>query len=264
MKLVKALLKKVEKIKSDVYRLTAESPFLAENSLPGQFLHVHAGGSVILRRPFSVHQVSGDKVSVLFRVRGKGTLALSKFREGEILDILGPLGKGFKYDENISSYGRIVFLAGGIGAAPLVFLSEEIRKLQKEQEKDRGVVILGAQTKEDILCEKEFRETGFNVMVATEDGSAGFKGTGVAMFGSMFSGEELKQLKLRVYACGPAQMFKTLFEVIAPYPGIECEASFEQVMGCGMGVCMGCAIHTKYGYRYVCKDGPVFNIREVY
>lgn len=261
MRKIKAPVKKIERITHDVYRLCVTSLFLAKKASPGQFVHINVGPSVFLRRPFSVHKVSKSDVYILFRIKGRGTLALSQFKKGDTLDMLGPLGKGFNYRKALKSYDRIILLGGGMGVAPLMFLAEKIKKYVKRAF-PKNAVLLGAKTKNEILCERGFKKLGMDVGVATEDGSKGFKGMVVELLK-----EELKKnngIRTKIYVCGPREMFRALAEALKKYPRTECEVSYEQFMGCGMGICLGCAIRSKQGYRRVCKDGPVFNIKDIY
>lgn len=241
----------VRKIKSDVFCLSFVSPHLAKNSLPGQFLHVYPGKTV-LRRPFSVHKVDKDTVGILFRIKGKGTEVLSAYRKGDILNVIGPLGNGFSCGKS----GELdILAAGGIGVAPLLFLAETLAKNKKP------IVILGAKNKTQILCEKEFNDLGCEVFIATEDGSRGKKGTVVELLKDIIPAQNGKS-KVNIYACGPAAMFFEASKVIPK--NIDCQVSFEQFMGCGIGTCCSCIVETKQGYRKVCKDGPVFNIKDIW
>ena len=164
VKELKVKVKNLERIKPDVFLLTLVSPYLAKNSLPGQFVHLYVKPA-ILRRPFSVHSVSNNKVHVLFKLKGKGTKALSRCKKGDTLNVIGPLGKGFDYKGEAEQ--KNILLAGGIGVAPLVFLARRIHK---------PVVLLGFKTKSEVLCDKEFKKIGCKVHIATEDGSRGEKG----------------------------------------------------------------------------------------
>jgi len=126
MKLIKGAVKKVEKIKEDVYLLSFSSPYLAKKSAPGQFLHIKIDPATLLRRPFSVHKIRGNDIFILFRIRGKGTNLLSQYKKGNYLDILGPLGNGFNYSKSIKRNCQHVIVAGGMGVAPLIFLGEKL------------------------------------------------------------------------------------------------------------------------------------------
>ncbi len=244
--------KRINKIKPDVFLLSFDSAFLAKNSYPGQFLHIKII-KTILRRPFSIHYVQGSSVYVLFRIRGRGTKILSDYKPGAKLSVIGPLGQGFclcgREDKNI-------LLAGGLGVAPLVFLADKLKKTNP-------TVILGAKDKNDLLCVDEFKKKGCKVMVASEDGSKGHKGLVTDLLKKILTAYGSGGT-INIYACGPEAMFKEIKKLINKAAcRINCQVSFEQFMGCGLGVCCGCTIETKKGYKKVCKDGPVFNINDV-
>jgi len=280
MKLLKVPVKKIRKIKKDIYLLSFTSYYLAKKSLPGQFLHIKVDSSTILRRPFSVHRVAGNDIFVLFKIRGKGTHLLSQYRKGDFLDIIGPLGNKFNYHFIASprqlpnEYKRLrILMAGGIGVAPLVFLGEKVKRSpvtghplkslsSHGASKSQVLVLLGAKTKRDILCKEDFKKLGYKVLVATEDGSIGFKGTVIELLKKTLSTMDWG-LSTKIYACGPKEMFLKLTRVLRNYPEVECEISFDQFMGCGVGICYACTIDTLDGPKRVCRDGPVFNLRKI-
>lgn len=262
MKRIKVPVRKIERIREDVYRLVFTSGALASRSVPGQFLHIYPSPVLTLRRPFSIHRVSGDDLHILFRLRGKGTAILSGRKKGDILDIIGPLGNGFTC-KNAAAYDHIFFCAGGMGVAPLVFLAETISKKLNKKNKTAVSAILGAAGRKELLCADDFKRAGAKVITVTDDGSCGTKGTCTARLQKELRQARQNCIRVKVYACGPAAMFESLAPVIRSFPGIECEVSYEQFMGCGIGVCMGCVIETKRGYRRVCKDGPVFDLQDV-
>lgn len=275
----KELVVKVEAVKAlkkDVFLLKFTSPFIAQNAHPGMFIHVKIP-QTILRRPLSIHKVNGVHVFLLFRVRGKGTKVLSQCKQGDKLNILGPLGKGFKYDRQRATSNLRILLAGGLGVAPLMFLAQELKK-QTQDKKQKGVVLLGAKSKNELLCEAEFKNLGYKVYVATDDGSKGLKGSVIDLLKKLLTpypfpspqcsiqaGPPMAEpLNADIYACGPEEMFKGIFNIIKNKPGFSAQVSFEQFMGCGLGICCGCTIETKDGYKKVCHDGPVFNLENIY
>lgn len=240
--------KNIKKIKAGIFILSFESTYFSKNSYPGQFLHIKVA-KAILRRPFSIHHVSGDVVYVLFRVRGRGTKTLSEYKAGDKLNIIGPLGRGFCLCN--ANCTKNILIGGGLGVAPLVFLAAKLKKC-------KPTVFLGAKDKQDLLCEEDFKKLGCKVKVATEDGSKGMKGTVV----DLLKKESFKSAS--IYTCGPKEMFVQMHKVLKKKPNVNCQVSFEQFMGCGLGVCCACTIQTKYGYKKVCKDGPVFNIKDIW
>ncbi len=249
MNQVHAKVQGVERIRQDVFLLKLYAPSIASCALPGEFLHVKVASFPLLRRPFSIHRVTDRSIYILFKVRGKGTRLLAKKRKGEYLDVIGPLGRGFSY----SGDERIAIVTGGMGVAPFLFLLDKWAFTHT-------TVLIGAKTKKDVLCEREFLDRGAEVIVATEDGSRGFKGTVVDLLKEFLS----SRLKMPscIYTCGPKQMFAGILKVLRRYPLIRCEASFEQFMGCGMGFCHACVVRSRQGYRRVCKEGPVFDLRD--
>ncbi len=239
----------IQKVNSDVFLLSFgfSSAFKA---LPGQFLHINlCDERIVLRRPFSIHGVFGKKVQILFRAKGRGTSVLSQKKKGDSLKVLGPLGNGFSVGREKESS---IFIAGGMGVAPLLFLAQ---KLSKQDMKER-IVLLGAKKKSELLCVRDFQKLGYAVGVATDDGSLGFRGSVVDLLFRDCTG--LLQEGAFLYGCGPLAMLKNLAERIKLYPQVRCEVSFEEFMGCGLGVCKACAVETKRGIFYACKDGPVF------
>ena len=268
MKLLKAKVNSISRVTSNVYRIGISSPLLARKSLPGQFLHIKLEDKrVLLRRPFSIHRVDRTVVYILFKRRGVATDILSNLKKGASLDVLGPLGNGFSYFGDTawrkSIKENIMLVAGGIGVAPLVFLAQKINALRGTDYKPPILTFLGARAKSEVLCEGDFKRLGSKVRVATDDGSMGFKGTATDLLKNQLR-TKICQLKAYVYACGPQDMLRSLSAVLKKFPGLVCEASFEQFMGCGIGVCYGCVIESKAGYKKVCKDGPVFNLRDIY
>jgi dihydroorotate dehydrogenase electron transfer subunit len=264
-KQLRVTIESLKQLKPAIYLLGLRSPYLVKTAQPGQFLHVKVDEEVtILRRPLSIHKVSGNTVYLLFRVRGRGTRILSHCRPGMVLDVIGPLGNGFNVPRRRYQLPRIL-VAGGMGVAPLIFLGEKLRKSQATSHKSQNLVLLGAKNKNEILAEKEFKKLGFEVRIATDDGSRGFKGTVTDLLKNFLAvSSKVKKPAADVYACGPKEMLFEIGKVLKRYPAINCQVSFEQFMGCGLGICCSCAIETKAGYKKVCYSGPAFNLREIY
>ncbi len=249
----------VSRLKPDVYLLSFFSAYLARQSRPGNFIHLKIAPA-ILRRPFSIHRIKKNRVDILFRVRGRGTKILSRYRRGAVLDIIGPLGKGFRLSRPAAAN---ILVSGGMGVAPLVFLAERINKAQTGKVKTRNLVLLGAKNKKALLAAAEFARLKFKTAVATDDGSDGFKGSVVDLLTNRLSAVR-HQPSANIYACGPKAMFLEMAKVLRQCPRVNCQVSFEQFMGCGIGACCGCSIETKQGYKKVCKDGPVFNLKDIW
>jgi dihydroorotate dehydrogenase electron transfer subunit len=263
MKQLKVKVAFLKKLKTNIYLLVFKSPYIAENAKPGQFLHIKVDDKLtILRRPLSIHRISADTVYLLFRVRGKGTKLLSQCKKGDTLDIIGPLGNSFDYSQLNTHNSRLILVAGGMGVAPLIFLAEKLMEIRNSKFEIRNLVLLGAKNKREVLAEQEFKKLGCKVYIATEDGSKGFKGTVTGLLKRLLA-MRYGPCTVRIYACGPKEMFSEIAKVIKPYPNINCQVSFEQFMGCGLGICCGCTIETKDGYKKVCYDGPVFDINKI-
>ena len=222
-------------------RLTGDSSGIVGS---GEFVGIALDGKY-LRRPISVHDCDGESFTIVYKVVGEGTKALSLMQPGATLDILTGLGKGF---DTGACPSRALLLGGGVGTAPLYLLAKELRAQGKEV-----TVVLGFNTAAEVMLTREFEDLGTTVYVATMDGSAGTKGfvTDVLRIKGI--------LYDYFYACGPKPMLKAVCSAV-PGPG---EVSLEERMGCGAGFCYGCTVQTTHGPRRVCKDGPVFKKEEL-
>ena len=252
----KATVIRVEQFSQKNYRLTLEAPEIAGRAKPGQFVMVRTGvgKDPLLRRPFSIHQTSSaGTIQLYFKVVGRGTDILAHVKEGESLSVFGPLGHGF----NIKEDSPAVLIGGGLGIAPMLFLAKKICSVKDET--SQNVIILGGREKNEVepLLD-DFKECGFKLLTATDDGSLGHHG---------YVTEVLKSLTLSpdwtVYACGPEPMMAGVSEFCS-LNKIYCQVSVERVMACGMGACLGCSKPTKKGtYTHVCMNGPVYNAEEL-
>jgi dihydroorotate dehydrogenase electron transfer subunit len=247
---------RTEILTDDVFRFSMKAPDIAADARPGQFVMVRTGESMdpLLRRPFSVHQVAeGGLIQILFKVVGKGTYAFSKLQSGYSMDMLGPLGRGFEYDNAHQHY----LVGGGIGIAPLLFLA---KKLLKKNEPSTIKVFLGARTRAEIdVLTDDFGSMGLEVKSATEDGSLGKKGLVTDLMAPI-----LNESPVKVYGCGPYPMLRAVVDLCNDR-NWACQVSLETIMACGLAACLGCAILRSdlKGYVHACKDGPVFNADEV-
>lgn len=237
--------------------LEFESSCIAKAALPGQFVNIRVSGTSdpLLRRPLSIHGIKGRRVKVLYEVVGKATGILASKKPGDSLDILGPLGNGFKLDRAapFSAKESNIVVAGGMGVAPLVFLAETLKKSKTQIAQAETIVLIGAKTKKFILCRKEFEALGFSVRIATDDGSLGFKGKVTDLLNS-FCGKTRPGM---IFSCGPRPMLQAV-ALAAAEKNIPAQLSLEEYMACGIGACLGCVVSTRQGYKTVCKDGPVF------
>jgi len=247
------------KIKENYFKIVLSNPYLAKNSQPGQFLNIKIDEDIFLRRPFSIHRVKGNNLEILYEVVGKGTETLSKKKKGEYLDVIGPLGNGFNYQLPITNYQLPILVAGGIGVAPLAFLAQKLKEIPNSKSQI-PIVLIGAKNKNKVLGEEEFKRWGFEVKIATDDGSRGFKGNVSDLLKHILS--TMNYELSTIYACGPYPMLKEIAKIAKDYK-IQAEVSLERHFACGIGICLGCVIETKQGQKRVCKDGPVFKTEEI-
>lgn len=223
-----------------VYQMTLRGD-VSDITAPGQFVNIKLEG-LYLRRPISVCDVEDGKLTIIYKVVGKGTEQLSKM-EGGKLDLLTGLGNG--YDLTVAGE-RPVLLGGGVGVPPMYLLAKQLIA-QKKQVR----VILGFNTKDEIFYEEAFKALGAEVTVTTVDGSYGMKG---------FVTDALSAMDYTYfYTCGPEPMLKAVYKASKT----SGQMSFEKRMGCGFGACMGCSCKTITGYKRICKEGPVMRKEEI-
>lgn len=244
------------KIQQDYYKIILNSLRIAKVSQPGQFVQVKVSNSTepFLRRPFSIHRVGGQRITILYEAVGRATEILSHRKAGEYLDIIGPLGCGFDLRLAISNKRQAILVAGGMGVAPLVFLAEKLRKR-------KTLVLLGAKTDKQLLCNKEFRDLGCEVKIATDNGSKGFKGKVTDLLKKILP-LAISHKPLAIYACGPKPMLREISH-LAQKHNLPTQISLEEHLACGIGACLGCVVNTKEGYQRVCTEGPVFYADEI-
>ncbi len=226
---------------SSVYEMTLEGDTSAITA-PGQFVNIRLAGK-FLRRPISVCDWEAGKLTIVYKVVGRGTAQMAAMVPGETLDILTGLGNGY----DLSLVGSAPLLVGGgVGVPPMYGLAKRLRALGKEVQ-----VILGFNTKEEIFYADAFKALGCAVTVTTADGSYGVKG---------FVTDAMQGLSYTHFcACGPEPMLKALYKASTT----SGQMSFEERMGCGFGACMGCSCKTLTGYKRICKDGPVMKKEEI-
>lgn len=235
-------------------KLIIKNKAIAEAAQPGQFLNIRVDEdtALLLRRPLSIHDVSTDKIEMIYKVVGRGTEKLALKKEKDFLDVIGPLGNGYTLTE-----GKVILTAGGTGVASLLYLAKQLIK------KFGSVVtvLIGGKTKEQVLCAEDFTKIGCAVKICTDDGTLGFKGTVTRLLKEHLSIFSI-QPKV-VYACGPLAMLSEITALTNHFK-IPCEVSLEEHLGCGVGACMGCVVKISDGkYARVCHEGPVFDAKEV-
>ena len=259
-KQVFAKLIKKEKLLDGLYKFSVEAKEIVDIAKPGNFIEIRINENFdpFLRRPISIYNMDKEKgiLEFIFQVKGKGTELLAKKEEGNLIDIIGPLGSGtFKFEGK----KNIAIIGGGIGIFPLYELAK--------QAKESGLNIhtyIGFRNKELVTLEKEFEAVSTNFTITTDDGSYKEKG-----FAINFLAEDLEKENFDcIYSCGPLPMLRAV-KKLAEEKGILCQISLEERMGCGLGVCLGCAVKTAASpkenpeYVHVCKAGPVFDSKLV-
>ncbi len=242
-----------EKLHPNYYllKLTQDTPF--PEMLPGQFveLKVENSPATFLRRPISINYIDKEKneLWLLIQVIGDGTKKLSELKNGEIVNLMYPLGNSFSIPkEKISK--KLLLIGGGVGTAPMLFLGTDLKRFGYEP-----VFLLGARTSKDLLQLDMFQKFG-TVYTTTEDGSAGEKG--YVTNHSILQKEDFEM----IYTCGP----KPMMVAVAQYAkalGIPCEVSLENLMACGIGACLCCVENTVDGHICACMEGPVINIEKL-
>ena len=240
------------KIADEIYSMWIETT-AAKEAKPGQFIDVYVNDdSKLLPRPISICEVKDDSLRIVYRVVGGGTKIMSTYQEGDEIQIIGPLGNGFDMRD-----GKAILVGGGIGIPPMVELA---KNLSERKGKENVISVMGYRDELFLVDELEQFST---VVIATEDGSTGTKGTVIdALDENGVDGDVL-------YACGPIPMLKALKDW-ANSKDIECQISLEERMACGIGACLACVCKTKEKDEHsnvcnkrICKDGPVFDANEI-
>lgn len=244
-------------IAKDTYKLVIEGSFVKECKTPGQFINIRIGNSneYLLRRPISISEINSENstISIVFRINGEGTRQLSMLNQGDKVDIIGPLGKGYDID-SLETQQTALLIGGGIGVPPLYELAKQFHK-----KGINTIHILGFNSKEEVFYEQEFAQLG-QTFVSTADGSYGTKG---------FVTNVLAQNNIdfdKFYSCGPSPMLKAVINQITNKDGF---ISIENRMACGIGACYACVCKKpnlnpeKVEYTRVCYDGPVYKVGDV-
>ena len=242
-----------QNIAPEYFKMKLSTKDIGKTAKPGQFVQIKVSdtNTPLLRRPLSLHKIRKDSIEIIYRVVGKGSDILSKRIKGEKLNVIGALGNGF----SIVKGKTAVLISGGCGTAPLYALEETLKK-----EKIDTHFFLGAKTSDLILCSADFTKIGTKLYISTDDGSSGEKSTISALYSSHL--DRIDPEKSVIYACGPKPMLRAVAE-IAIEKNIPAQLSLEEHMACGIGACLGCVVETINGNKRVCKDGPVFESKEL-
>lgn len=248
-----ATLRQREMVAPGHYLLHLDCSEVAEQSQPGQFVHLRVGDGTdpLLRRPFSVMLAypETDEVQLLVRTVGRGTEIIATHEAGTRYDLLGPLGRGWTMPTDREN---VLLVAGGVGVAPLIFLADRLRRARPQP---YVRALFGGATQDALVCWTDFASRCDEFMAVTEDGSAGESG----LVTEVMATEIERDRPDRVYACGPDAMLAETARICAE-TAVPCEISMEQWMGCGLGACLGCAVPAAGGgYVRVCTEGPVFD-----
>jgi len=247
------------------FRLIFQDNGTLANSLPGQFVNVRLskGLNPLLRRPFSIARVlpgpKGKKrIEILYAKIREGTRLLSLKKPGEEIDVLGPLGKPFPF---LDRQHPVLIVSGGIGVAPLVYLAEYLKK-----KKVPMTVFLGARTGKDLVDLDVFQKLKVPLHISTDDGSWGQKGFVTQILQDHLANSKISKGTV-LYACGPRPMFKAVTQVGESFK-VPTYLSWEEHMGCGLGICLTCVCPVKQGDGGVkmvrsCYEGPIFDAASV-
>ena len=243
-----------KRVAPNTFFMGVRSVSMATEAKPGQFvmIRVRSGMDPLLRRPFSICGVKGDVLLILYRVVGHGTAILGQKKPGDLLRVLGPLGKGF---EPPGGDVQPILAAGGMGIAPLIFLSLTLER--KDQQ-----FLVGYGNSSEVVSLDPLGIVGLVLSIATEDGSQGHHGRVTDLLDLRLS--TLKGNPPAIFTCGPLPMLKAVAKM-AFDRAIPCQVSLESAMACGVGACQGCAVRKGHAstkpYAHVCQDGPVFEAK---
>ena len=241
-------------LQDGIYDMWITTTDIAANAVPGQFISVYTkDASKLLPRPISICEVAKltKAIRIVYRVAGEGTKELSEIPVDSEVQIMGPLGNGFTLKED-----KAILVAGGIGIPPMLQLAKELKKVEK-------TIVLGFRDSNTFLMREFSSIPNTKIVIATEDGSLGVKGNVIdAIKAEGVTGDV-------IYSCGPTPMLRAIKEY-AEENNIEAQISMEERIACGIGACLACVCkskevdhHTNVHNKRVCKEGPVFDAREV-
>ncbi len=251
----KAMLLSSEKVATDTYEMVLETINAKREAIPGQFVHLQVPErpDLLLRRPISINSLdtASSTITLIVQAKSEGTKVLCRQKPNTILDVIGPVGRGFFMEKDAR---KVAVVGGGIGVAPLRYFIERNPYVDFHS-------FLGFTNKQYIYQASLFKKIS-TLHLYTDDGSAGKKGFATDALDQMLKTEHFDA----VYACGPEPMFVTLKNVVLKHD-VPCFISMEERMGCGIGGCKVCVCKVKeegsIEYKKVCQDGPVFDIRKV-
>jgi dihydroorotate dehydrogenase electron transfer subunit len=256
MKLERAIVVSQEEIYDNTYLMWLSCPPVAKGASPGRFLMIHCsdGCDPLLPRPMSFHRfrdLGGERqFAILYDVRGSGTALLSQRKPGDELPLFGPLGRGYSVSPHAQN---LLLVAGGIGIAALIALADQAIAA------GQSVTLLQGARSAGKLYPPELLPREVEALSSTDDGSAGHHGYVTDLLPQYLPWAD------QVFACGPTPMFAGMANVVREARSRKpVQALLEERMGCGTGICYGCAVFTRKGVRLVCRDGPRFELRSVF
>jgi len=247
------------KIAFNTFETMFQSPDIARHVQPGQFINILPSDnwSHMMRRPMSVASQDDDSLSIIYKVVGLGTQSMREWEEGQTVDILGPLGNFWNYQE---IKGTPVLIGGGVGIAPIINLKNALEKL-----KVNHVLVMGAQMKRDHFLD---HNPDKGIYMTTDDGSLGVKGTVIDALDLI----NINKNNCKIFACGPPGMMEAVKD-FSINKDIDCDLALETIMACGVGICQGCTVEMNSSmvkedayrrkYKLACIDGPIFNSKDI-
>lgn len=249
------------------YQLLTFSPLThTQEPEPGQFYMIGTFGKSkarpsfedihdpLLKRPFSLFRRTRKGLQILFRIRGRGTAIMRELKKGSHVDVLGPLGNSYPSPPQNKTP---LIIAGGIGMASLFYFAERLSRTKK-----KAYISYGVRSEKELFMVEELKRFAKELSISTDDGSCGERGCVTDSATNLLSSIPTLRSNSVIYACGPRKMLEAVSEM-AKQRGIEAYLSMEEVMACGVGACLGCAVKTVNGYKRACKEGPIFNGKEI-
>lgn len=246
-------------VAEETFRLRFSAPELLKSFTPGQFVMLRLADSddPLLGRPLAVYRADRDsgEIDVVYIAVGKMTKKLSHLVQGTELMVFGPLGNGFQ----LPGMEHLIMVAGGIGQTPFFLLAEQSRQRFRST-----TLLFGAKTRTKLACVEDFRKTGIDVRIATEDGSEGTAGYVTDLLDDLLSKAPFNPINTVIVGCGPKKMLETVFLLARKHGNFPCQVSLESPMACGLGICFSCAVRClnddgTEDYLRTCVDGPVFD-----
>lgn len=256
MNVTQACVTENRRLYGDTYETWFQAPGLVHAAVPGQFVMVAGGEGIdpLWRRAYSIYRLregaEGIEFGLLYEVVGRGTAWLAQRRPGDRVFAYGPLGRGYRIHPNAQN---LLLVAGGIGVAPLVWLADTAVAQRRN-----ATLVVGGRDAAHVYP-AHLLPPELEIVVTTEDGSLGRRGLVTEPLATYLPWAD------QVFACGPNAMFRAIAEVMHWSRSRKpVQVLLEERMPCGLGICYGCAVFTKRGVRLICKDGPRFDLRDLY